>query len=304
MAVVSNRRFSEMLTNSTASAESLKGTRRSSLVSTVPVKERNTGIWRMVVALAVLISIASCLTWLTALPSSPHLVDQVDRPMMPRNSAPIIVVGVLASDKLIRKPVPMRSDPTYPLQLRRLTVHVENVLRGSPIPNVIAVYYFAFAGGFDGPEPLGNWTPGARRILWLQKDSGVLRTVCDGWNYCTQRVGTGAHLNYRPDPQKALDYALLDILSTRGEGAVNENSFGTELDEVGDQVPGLQAYSIAKLRHLALTEHGYIRSCACQMLWLYTVDLVKPPIKQDAENAMHDANCRCIKTPDGNERCE
>jgi hypothetical protein len=86
---------------------------------------------------------------------------------MPRESAPIIVVGVLVSDTLVRKPVPMRSDPKYPLQLRKLVVHVENVLRGGPISEKITVYYFGFAGGIDGPRPLGFWNVGCRRILWL-----------------------------------------------------------------------------------------------------------------------------------------
>jgi len=157
---------------------------------------------------------------------------------MPRNSDPIIVVGVLASDTLIRQPVPMRSDPTYPLQLRQIIVHVENVLRGSQIPKTITVYYFGFAGGFDGPRPLGQWNVGCRRIFRLRRDSGALRTVCDGWD-CTQPVGTGSHPSYKPDPQKPLDYAFVDLLCTRGEGAINEHTFGWGLDEVGDQVQGL-----------------------------------------------------------------
>jgi hypothetical protein len=118
-------------------------------------------------------------------------------------------------------------------------------------------------------------------------------------------VGTGEHSRYKPDPTKPLDYALVDLLCTRGKGQINENSFGTELDEVGDQVPGLQEYSIAKLRHLAVTERGYIRSRACQALWIYTVDLVKPNIKNDAMIAMKAANCDCsTKPPYGNVECE
>ena len=46
---------------------------------------------------------------------------------MRRDADPIIVVGVLASDTLVRKPVPIRVD----------------------------VYYFTFAGGFQGKPPLG-----------------------------------------------------------------------------------------------------------------------------------------------------
>jgi hypothetical protein len=259
----------------------------------------------MFVALALLIGIASYLMWRAVWPSPPDLMDQCDDRRSTRDSIPIVVVGVLASDTLVRKPVPMHSDPKYPLQLRKLIVRVENVLRGAPIPETITVYYFTWAGGFDGPQPLGFWKVGGRRILWLRRDSGVLRTACDGWDYCTKFVGTGAHPHYTPDPRKPIDFALVDLLFTRGEGTVNENGFGTELDEVTDQVQGLQAYSIEKLRHLAQAEHGYIRSCACRTLWVYTVDHpIDPAIHRDADKALHEADCRCTTKPDGSEECQ
>ena len=80
----------------------------------------------------------------------------LDRSMhMSRLLAPIAVVGVLSADTLVNRPVPMHSDPKFPLQLRRLTVQVENVLKGGPLPSLITVYYFTWAGGFDGPRRFG-----------------------------------------------------------------------------------------------------------------------------------------------------
>jgi len=250
-----------------------------------------------------LIGIASCLAWRAVWPSPPHLIDQVDRSIS-LNSSPIIVVGVLRPDTLVRSPVPMHSNPRYPLQLRKLIVDSENVLRGAPIPARITVYYFGFAGGFEGLRPLGFWKVGGRRILGLQRDSGVLRTACDGWDSCTKGVYSGAHPHYKPDPKKPLEYALVDLLFTRGEGTVNEIAFATELNwEAPDQVQGLQAYSVEKLRRLALTEHGDVKSSACEMLWIYTVDRIDPAIRRDADNAMRAANCRCVANIHGPEQC-
>ena len=78
-------------------------------------------------AAALLIAAAVCLMRLGAMP--PHLIDQCDHRSDSRVSAPVIVVGVLTSDTLVSRPVPMHSDPKYPLQLRRLTARVENVHR-------------------------------------------------------------------------------------------------------------------------------------------------------------------------------
>jgi hypothetical protein len=199
----------------------------------------------------------------------------------------------------------MDSDPSRALQLRKLTVRVENVLKGAPIPETITVYYFTWDGGFDGPRPLGFWRVGGRRILWLRRDSGVLRTACDGWDGCTEGVYSGAHPNYQSDPLKPVDYALVDLHLTRGEGTVNDISFATEVfREAPDQIPGLQAYSMEKLRRLALTERGDVKSSACMTLWIYTVDKVQPAIHRAADDAMKAANCRCKKKSDGNIECQ
>jgi hypothetical protein len=259
----------------------------------------------LMVTLLLLVVVACCLIWLGPQFSPLALVDQCDSKSNSRASAPIVVVGVLTSDILVRRPIPMHSSPHYPLQLRRLTLRVENVLKGAPVPEIISVYYFTWAGGFDGPRPLGFWRVGGRRILWLRMDVGVFRTVCDGWDGCTEGVASGAHPRYRRDPRKPLEYAFVDSRFTRGEGTIDETGFATELDwEAPDQVTGLQAYSIDKLRHLALTEGGEVKSSACRALWIYTVDLLKPAIHSAAENAMNAANCRCNMKADGNVKCQ
>jgi len=179
----------------------------------------------LLAASTLLAAVACYLLWLATGFLPPHLLDQCDSRGNSRDTAPIVVVGVLTSDTLALRPIPMHSDPKSLLQLRKLRVRVENVLKGAPISETIAVYYFTWAGAFDGPRPLGFWRVGDRRILWLRRDSGVLRTACDGWDGCTEGVWSGAHPDYRPDPRKPLDYALVDLHFTRGKGHVNEIGF-------------------------------------------------------------------------------
>jgi hypothetical protein len=49
----------------------------------------------------------------------------------------------------IGRPVPSRHDPNYPMQLHRVKVLIENVLKGSVDEPKISVYYFAFAGALS-----------------------------------------------------------------------------------------------------------------------------------------------------------
>lgn len=142
-------------------------------------------------------------------------------------SAPIVVVAAILSDTLVRGPVKSYWTRS-PLQMRKLEVRVGNILRGGAIQEVATAYYFTWASGFDGPRPLGFWLspqhptkPLRRRIFWLKRDSGVLRTACDGWDYCTMSVTSRSHPNCKPDPRKPLGYALADICLTQGEGAID-----------------------------------------------------------------------------------
>ena len=69
-------------------------------------------------------------------------------------AAPIVVVGAIQSDTLVRGPI--HSDGML-IQLRKLKVRVENVLRGDAVLETTTVYYFTWAGAFNGPRPLGFW---------------------------------------------------------------------------------------------------------------------------------------------------
>ena len=55
----------------------------------------------LVVASALLVVTATYVLWRAVWPSPPNLIDQCDTKEFSRNSAPIVVVGVLASDTLV-----------------------------------------------------------------------------------------------------------------------------------------------------------------------------------------------------------
>jgi hypothetical protein len=234
---------------------------------------------------------------------APHLVEYDEQSNKQARSAPLVVVGVIDSDKPIRAPIPSRSDPRYPMQLHQTKVHIENVLRGSIDDKTTFVYYFGFAGGFDGPRPLGFWNPPSRRVLWMRRDGGVLRMACDGWDGCTMPLESGAHPRYQADPHKTLDYALADLLLTRGEGEIDDRRFASEIEwGVPDQ--GLQEHVIEKLEHLGLTESAEIKASACVQLWIYTQDRIENSLRRQADNSLAAAHCACRVKPDGNVACE
>jgi hypothetical protein len=162
------------------------------------------------------------------------------------------------------------------MQLRRLSVRVENGLRGNLTTGTIAAYYFALAGAYDGPIPLGHWKLGDRRILWLRHDSGILRTACDGHDSCTMLVRSGAHLHYRSDPQKPLSYALVDLFFTRGD-VTNDSDFARAIEDAPSTVP--ETYLFEKLQRLAATEVPIVRAAACKQLSYYRQKCVDADVK-------------------------
>ncbi len=188
------------------------------------------------------------------------------------SSAPIVIVGVIEADSLVRAPIPSHWNENVPLQLRKLSIRVENVLRGGAIPGQVTAYYFTFAGSFDGPRPMGVWlipghsTPAMRRIFWLKYDHSQLRTACDGWDRCTIAVLSGAHLNYKPD-SRPLGYALGDILLTRG-ASVSDNRFALQIQSgLPSEIPG--AYIQEKLQELTKTETPPVKAAALRRLTGY-----------------------------------
>jgi len=232
----------------------------------------------------------------------PQLVDQVGEPWAMRRPAEFVVVGVVLDDRVVSSPIARRSDPRVALQLRRVTVAVENVLQGRPLGERVEVFYFTWAGGFNGPRPLGFRRAGVRRVWWLRRDGGELRTACDCWDICTQAVESGAHRGYRPVKGRPVILAVADVLLTRGEGEIHEAAWAREMMYAPDQ--GIESYVVGKMRHLALTEKNGVRQSACLWLWIYAQDPgVNAGVKEDAGRALKEADCRCVRQADRNMAC-
>ena len=178
------------------------------------------------------------------------------------------------------------------------------MLKGFLTDRTVFVYYFGFAGGIVGPRPLGFGPEPSRRILWLQRDSGVLRMACDGRDQCTMFVESGAHPQYKPEQGSPLGYALADILFTRGQGKINEDSFARDVAwGAPSTIP--EDYLLKKFTRLALTEGPSIRAAACSQLWIYTQDgAAGAGSRRNAVQSMQNAGCRCEPKPDGMPRCQ
>lgn len=69
-------------------------------------------------------------------------------------SASIVVVAAIESDTFMHLTRQENAD----LQLRRLKVRVENVLRGDLVPGTTADYYYTWAGGSTAPDFSGFGT--------------------------------------------------------------------------------------------------------------------------------------------------
>ncbi len=226
----------------------------------------------------------------------PRLVDQCDADT-DRNSAPVVIVGVIRYDRMVLRPVLMHRDRRTPLQMRRMSVAVENVLRGDIPAQEVDIYYFTWAGGFNGPQPLGMWRAGSRRIFWLRRDAGVLRTVCDGWDRCTWGVYSGSHASVKRSPDEDIHRAVADISLTRGEGSVNEARFAGAIQR-GTPVP--PEYEVEYDRQLAITERGGVRTAACEQLWIWWHE---PNLRSAASAAIEQARCVCREGARGEPDC-
>ena len=179
-------------------------------------------------------------------------------------SSPIVIVGTIISDVLADRWTPRNPVPP---ELRKVSVQVENMLRGDIKSKSVSIYYFITTGGYDGPPPLGYWSLGERRIFYVKPDSGVLRMACDIVDHCTLPVLSGAHPLYKPDPAEPLNNALVDILFTRGEG-VSDDLFAKGIEHAKLFGPPNQ-YIVTKLDLLASSSNPRIRSAVCAHLRYY-----------------------------------
>jgi hypothetical protein len=185
-------------------------------------------------------------------------------------SVPIVIVGRILAHSEIGRPHPSRWDSKYPMQLYKVTVQVENVLRGDIESGTVSVFYLKNLYASDGPARMGvvgrggQWRVGDRLIWFLRRDAGVLRTVLDTWAQCAKPVFTGSHVNYRPRPEETLAQMIVDILLDRGEGCSDQQM----AEALSKSVPeGFDlTYTVKKVRRLSEDKSPEIRKAAREKL--------------------------------------
>jgi hypothetical protein len=223
-----------------------------------------------------------------------------DRPLegevTPAEAEPLVIVGIAEGDEKIGKLVASPVSPGTRLQLHRVAVHIENVLRGSIPEHDIALYYFAFQYLNTAHPPLIFGKAPSRRLIVLRKDGGVYRAVLDGWN-CAPRIVTGAHPGYKPDPNSSAIQYEVELNLARGEGPVDDAEFAEEVKMCagyGPEGTAIEKHTTTeKLAHLALTESGKVKSAACVALWNYSEWRMDESVRKQARDAMKAAGCKC-----------
>jgi hypothetical protein len=138
----------------------------------------------------------------------------------PQNNLPtsIALVATAGEDVRMAGPIVSHWDRDLILQMRRLQVNIENVLRGDLPPGPAEIFYFTYGMSHDGNRVLGNWPPGERFLLFVRRDAGVLRMACDGVASCVTRVDAGVHPDLKADPAKPLQATLAEVFLSRGAG--------------------------------------------------------------------------------------
>jgi hypothetical protein len=156
------------------------------------------------------------------------------------------------------------------MQLYKVAVQVENVLRGDVNPGTVSIFYFKDLYASAGPQRMGmvgrggGWRVGDRLIWFLRRDAGVLRTMLDTWAQGTDPDFTGSHVNYRPRPGEPLSQMIVDILLDRGKGCSDQQI----VEALSKSVPEWfdLPYTVEKVRRLSEDKSPEVRKAARQKL--------------------------------------
>jgi hypothetical protein len=182
------------------------------------------------------------------------------------DTAPIVVVGTIISEREVGPAKPSAWSSRMRVRLQQLKINVENVLRGDVQLGEQEFYAFYTATSYDGPPPLGSWqyqASGKRKLFYLRRNCGVIRTVCDVKNSCVVPVNSGRHPSSIDDRKGPLERAIAQILFTRGIDITREQ-FLDGLESSAKFVP----ITYAKPHLLRLSQSGDARErdVACVLM--------------------------------------
>ncbi|HXE11949.1 MAG TPA: hypothetical protein VN633_07510 [Bryobacteraceae bacterium] len=200
--------------------------------------------------------------------------------------APLIIVGTIISNDQVGHEVlgHFKSDKQrysekthryehldYSLQLFKVKIQIENVLRGGELKQKqMGVYYYTHVGPFGMPligmhGYGGTWEIGDREIFYLKKIDNVFRTACDFNRSCVTPVFSGAHPGFTIDSSRPPTESIIDLLLTRGQGSTDQGMVKAVLSRSAEYFN--EPYAIRKWQEIAEhDESAAVRDAACSQL--------------------------------------
>lgn len=165
------------------------------------------------------------------LPDLFRVADFQDPPGVRLNyirSAPVVAVGTVTAAKPIGKERRASQDNRIMIQLTRISLRVENVLRGRVDEGDVDFYYYTFAAHNKMDLGVAHYLPvkGERRVFFLKPFNSSYRSVGDVTDY-TIPVLSGQH-NSDICRSDSFGECLAKILLTPGTG-YNYESFAATL---------------------------------------------------------------------------
>jgi len=209
----------------------------------------------------------SCTPALDLVPH-PHPLSTIDR--IARSS--LIVVGVVQSEASAAWVHRKNNGSGMPLELRRVSLRVEGVIKGRYDGSRLQFVYFCATGPWDGPAP-NLLAPGERAIFYLLSDGNILRATNDAYSSHTEIV-TGKHRIQPAARDQEVREMIVRLLLLPGEDLDTNRyvaSLYVEMAQALDLTDKLQVAYI--FRTLLNNQSAPIRARACVLL-------AEPPLNQ------------------------
>jgi hypothetical protein len=178
-------------------------------------------------------------------------------------SVPIVVVAAIGPKAVtpVSKPFETEQVPEGPIQLLKVDISIENVLKGDAPKGKTAFFYLQRTTA-TGPSLMGfQGTTTFRAILLLRKEQGKLRLLRDVRSNCAPAVFSGAHPGFRPTSGETVGDQMIDLLLTPGKGATEGGMLHAVFERAPFQISPKD--TLVKLLGLAVSDRPLIRTAAC-----------------------------------------
>ena len=182
--------------------------------------------------------------------------------------APIVVVGWISAARIVGGVRTSSVIPGMKIELLKIEVEVENLLKGDVPGSEITVYYFVISPHNNKSVAIYPYTSeaGERRMFFLRNESGVIRPVGDVNDY-TLGVASGSHKGLEAKPGASLGEKISWILLTPGR-RFRPRPFATYLSESRAVAMSVCSESCtqALLRQLLTNDNEAVRNAASRQI--------------------------------------